>query len=146
MGSQGDRMNVARPEPHASHEILNPRRGRTRVRVGHVAEFELNRFKVVTVHGKSIAVVRTQNGLFAMRNSCPHMAAQICFGEIKGTMMPSAPGEYHYGLVDGVVRCPSHGYEFRLDTGESAFGLTADRLVVYPVDVEAGEVHIWVKV
>jgi nitrite reductase (NADH) small subunit len=36
-------------------------------------------------------------------------------------MLPSRPLEYVVGLENLVLRCPWHGWEFRIDTGVSLF-------------------------
>jgi 3-phenylpropionate/trans-cinnamate dioxygenase ferredoxin subunit len=113
--------------------------------VGERAELPLNRFKIMDLDGRSVGVVRTRLGIFAIRNSCPHQSAPICLGRVTGTNLPSRPGEYRYGLRDELVRCPWHGFEFRLDDGTSAFDVTRKRLVTYPVIIDGEDVFIELK-
>jgi nitrite reductase (NADH) small subunit len=87
--------------------------------------------KAFDVDGRSIAIFRVGNEFFAYRNICPHLYAPICYAAVSGTMVPSAPGEYVYGLEDQVVRCPWHNWEFDLRTGHSLF--TGDRRRLGPV-------------
>jgi nitrite reductase/ring-hydroxylating ferredoxin subunit len=49
-------------------------------------------------------------------------------------------------MRDELVRCPWHGFEFRLDDGRSAFDVTQKRLVTYPVIVEGENVFVELKV
>ncbi len=114
--------------------------------VAERGELPLNRFKILDLDGRSVGVVRTRRGIYAIRNSCPHQTAPICLGRITGTNLPSRPGDYRYGMRDELVRCPWHGFEFRLDDGRSAFDVTQKRLVTYPVIVDGENVFVELKV
>lgn len=116
-----------------------------RLRVGAPDEFELNRIRMLTAAGAEIGVVRTEAGFFAMRNSCPHQKAPICEGTVGGTALPSAPDDRSYGLRGQVIRCPWHGWEFLMATGECLFGTSRKRLVTYQVEVSGDGVFISTK-
>ena len=124
--------------------VASTRRQRQRHDVGAVEEFALNTFQIFELPVGSVGVVRTPKGLFAVRNHCPHQAAPICRGEVTGTTLPSQPDELRYGLEDEVLRCPWHGWEFSLATGEAVFNTSRKRLVKYPVEVEDGRVCVYV--
>ena len=113
--------------------------------VGELRDFPFNRFRVLEVNGRSIGVVRTRHGFYAVRNSCPHQMAPICQGRITGTNLPSRPGQVVYGLRDRLLRCPWHGFEFFLETGEAAFGTSSKRLVTYPVTIVDGLVLVEIR-
>jgi nitrite reductase/ring-hydroxylating ferredoxin subunit len=117
----------------------------TRHRVGAVDEFELDRFKVFSIDGRPVGVIRTTRGFFAVRNRCPHQGAEICAGRVTGTMEPSAPGEFSFSDETLVVTCPWHRWEFVLGTGESYCRVTTKRLVTYQVEVEDDEVYVMLK-
>jgi nitrite reductase (NADH) small subunit len=118
---------------------------RARHHVGAVDEFELDRFRVFSLAGRPIGMVRTIQGFFAVRNRCPHQGADICAGRVTGTMEPSAPGQFSFSEDTLVVTCPWHRWEFALDTGESYCRVTSKRLVTYPVEVADGEVYVMLK-
>ena len=42
----------------------------------------------------------------------------MCVGKISGTTLPSPVYEYDYGREGCILRCPWHGWEFDLKTGE----------------------------
>jgi hypothetical protein len=42
----------------------------------------------------------------------------VCVGKISGTTLPSPVYEYDYGREGCILRCPWHGWEFDLKTGE----------------------------
>jgi nitrite reductase (NADH) small subunit len=118
---------------------------RARHHVGAVDDFALGRFKVFSLNGRPVGVVRTEQGFFAVRNRCPHQGAAICAGRVGGTMEPSVPGEFSYSEETLVVMCPWHRWEFALATGESYGRTTSKRLVTYGVEVEDGEVYVTMK-
>jgi 3-phenylpropionate/trans-cinnamate dioxygenase ferredoxin subunit len=95
--------------------------------------------RAVDVDGRSICVMNVGGRLYGIRNICPHQGASLCRGTVGSTMLPSKPLEYVVGLENLVLRCPWHGWEFRLDTGVSLFDPKI-RVKVYPVEVEDGEI------
>jgi nitrite reductase (NADH) small subunit len=97
----------------------------------------------VDVRGRSVCVLNVDGQLYALRNVCPHQGASLCRGTLGATMLPSRPLEYMVGLENLVLRCPWHGWEFRIDTGVSLFD-PKKRVKVYPVTVEDGYVVIGV--
>jgi 3-phenylpropionate/trans-cinnamate dioxygenase ferredoxin subunit len=109
---------------------------------GTVDEYELGRVRIFPTRTGSIGVVRTPQGFFAVRNRCPHQAADICAGTVLGTMLPSRPHEYRYDRDTPVIRCPLHRWEFRLEGGESIGGITSKRLVTYAVELEDERVYV----
>jgi nitrite reductase/ring-hydroxylating ferredoxin subunit len=117
---------------------------RRRYVVAKVAELPPGARKIVRAGGREIGVFHTSAGLFAVRNSCPHQAAPLCLGQVGGTTLPSAPGTYRYGLEGRVLRCPWHGWEFDLQTGQGLYDATGhDRVACYDVRVEGDEVVLF---
>jgi 3-phenylpropionate/trans-cinnamate dioxygenase ferredoxin subunit len=114
-----------------------------RVYAGRVADFILDRFRIVEIPGGSIGVVRTKDGFFAVRNRCPHMGADVCDRTIASTVLPGEkPFEYRLGHESSVVRCPWHRWEFLVQTGESIGRTTKKKLVTYPVEVDGDDVYV----
>jgi nitrite reductase (NADH) small subunit len=99
---------------------------------------------IVEVAGRSIGVIRTTNGrVYALRNACPHHGAQLCAGEVTGTMLPSGPHEYRYDATETVIRCPWHGYPFRLEDGRCATRPDKLRVKTYAVEIEGDDVVLY---
>src|SRR5207249_1867128 len=63
--------------------------------------FEPGRVHAAAVGDRTVAVVRTGEGLYALEGRCPHQGGPL----VDGT------------LCDGALRCPWHGYDFALATG-----------------------------
>jgi len=107
-----------------------------------VAELAPGSRKIVEIDGRSIGVINVDGTLYALRNVCPHQGAPLCEGTVGGTMMPSDPYEYVYGLSGRVLRCPWHGWEFDLESGPSIFEPERIRVKTYPVTVDDGAIVI----
>jgi 3-phenylpropionate/trans-cinnamate dioxygenase ferredoxin subunit len=105
--------------------------------VGRVSELPPGGRKIVEADGRSIGVFNVDGSFYALRNSCPHQAAPLCLGAIKGMTMPSKPGEYIWGREGEIVRCPWHGWEFDILTGRSIFNPHKTRVKAYDVTVES---------
>jgi nitrite reductase (NADH) small subunit len=115
--------------------------------VGRAEDFPIGRLRRVEIPGKDIFVLRAEpDTWYAVKNTCPHHGAPLCLGTTAGTWLPSAPGEYAFGLENRVIRCPYHGYEYDLETGRAVFvtGVT-ERVVRYDVVVEQGRVRVSLK-
>jgi len=107
--------------------------------VGRVSEISTGQRKIVEAEGRSIGVFNVRGQFYALRNSCPHQAAPLCLGSIKGMTLPSKPGEYVWGRDGEILRCPWHGWEFDVTNGTSVFNPHAVRVKAYEVTVEAEE-------
>ena len=113
--------------------------------IGRLDDFKQHQIVAVEVGGRTIGVVRNGTAVFAFANRCPHHGAPMCAGKIVGTMLPSDPDQYQFGLEGLVIRCPWHAYEFDLQTGESVGHTIASRLPLYQTEVRGGEVFCRLK-
>jgi nitrite reductase (NADH) small subunit len=110
----------------------------TRHVVGTVAEIGPGQRKIVDVEGISIGVFNVGGMFYALRNRCPHQGAPLCLGSLKGTTLPSPPGEYVWARDGEILRCHWHGWEFDVTNGRSIFNPHRVRVRSYEVTVEAG--------
>jgi nitrite reductase/ring-hydroxylating ferredoxin subunit len=85
-----------------------------------------------------IGVFNVGGKYFAYRNVCPHAGAPVCLGKICGTNLTSDVYKLEYGREGEILRCPWHGWEFDLLTGEHLVD-ERTRLKSYEVEVAAGE-------
>ncbi len=76
------------------------------------------RSKILRVGRIELGVFNVAGEYFAYRNVCPHAGAPVCAGPVTGTSLPSGVYEYNYGAEGTILRCPWHGWEFDLRTGE----------------------------
>jgi len=80
---------------------------------GKAEDWSEDSARVIAVGARRIAVYRHQGRWFALKDVCPHAGLPISDGPIR----------------DGVVTCPYHGWEFKLEDGT---GPMAD-VASYPV-------------
>ena len=114
--------------------------------IGTIADFPVGSRRVIDVQSSSIGIFNISGRLYAVRNLCPHHGAPLCEGSFSGTMMPSEPGEYSYGMDEQVIRCPWHGWEFDVTSGESLFGVDRRSAITYGVEVdEKSDVYVEMK-
>ena len=95
--------------------------------------------KVVEVAGRSIGVFNLGGEFFAIRNRCPHQGGPLCEGRVAGLVSASTPGEYSYTRPGEIIRCPWHGWEYDLKTGQSWFDPRSVRVRAYEVTVAPGQ-------
>ena len=91
--------------------------------------------KVLEVAGRSIGVFNVHGEFYAIRNSCPHQGGPLCSGRLSGFLLADKPGEYHYSRRGEILRCPWHGWEFDVKTGQSWFDPLRTRVRSYQVSV-----------
>ncbi|WP_254532959.1 Rieske (2Fe-2S) protein [Natrinema gelatinilyticum] len=84
-------------------------------------EFDVGDRRIVTLDGFSVGIFNVDGEYYAMKNDCPHQRAPLCEGKLGGTTESDSPGEYDWVRPGQVVRCPWHGWEFDVKTGESVF-------------------------
>ena len=96
--------------------------------------------KIIEIGGRSIGVFNVDGEYHAVRNICPHHGAPLCLGELTGTMLPSEPHQYVWGMEKRILQCPWHGFEFDIETGRTIYDPNDLRVKVYPVTLEDGNI------
>jgi nitrite reductase/ring-hydroxylating ferredoxin subunit len=114
--------------------------------VAAVADIPPGERRIVEIAGRSIGVFNVNGEFFALRNRCPHQGGELCNGPVGGFVSSSGPGDYHLSRQGEIVRCPWHGWEFDIRTGQSWFDPKRVRVRSYdvsvePVQIPAGERH-----
>lgn len=110
--------------------------------LGKIEEFPDRKITIREVDGTSVGIFRDGEKFSAMLNICPHRSAPVCQGLMGGTMLPSGPGEFVYGMDGLVLRCPWHGWEFDVRNGESVGPVDKRNLTMFAIEVEAGDVYV----
>ncbi|GAA1125336.1 MULTISPECIES: bifunctional 3-phenylpropionate/cinnamic acid dioxygenase ferredoxin subunit [Kitasatospora] len=83
----------------------------------------------VELNGVAVSVVRTDEGVFAVNDTCSHANVSLSEGEVE----------------DCMIECWLHGSSFDLRTGKPS-GLPATKPVaVYPVKIEGDDVLVSVN-
>ena len=99
--------------------------------------------RIVRLGNHEIGVFAVGERLFAVRNVCPHHHAPICRGAVTGTHLPSAVGEYAYGRDGLILRCPWHGFEFDLESGDCLVHERRWRLGLFRAEYEGDDVVVY---
>lgn len=107
--------------------------------VGTVDEIPVGGKKVVEVAGRKVGVFNVNGEYFALLSRCPHQAGPLCEGRQYGLLVASVPGEYEYSRPGEFLRCPWHGWEFDVRTGQSWFDPAKTRVRQYEVNVQSGK-------
>ena len=75
------------------------------VKVCKKSEIPSDTGKLVQANGKDIALFKAEDKIYALHPVCPHQGGPLDEG----------------GIVDKVVTCPWHGWEFDVTTGTCTF-------------------------
>jgi|HubBroStandDraft_6_1064221.scaffolds.fasta_scaffold742380_2 nitrite reductase/ring-hydroxylating ferredoxin subunit len=117
--------------------------------VDRVENLPPGRVRMLEIDGRAIAVLNVDGEFYAIRNRCPHHGAPLCGWHggnevlLTGTMTGPGPGNYEYERRRTVIRCPWHGFEYRLDSGHSLVEATRLRLKTFRVEIEDSEVVVY---
>ena len=94
--------------------------------------------KLVTVKGRPIAVFNLGGEFFGLLNRCPHQGGDLCEGLVTAVVTADRPGEYRMSRHGEIIRCPWHGWEFDIRTGQSWCEPDRIQTKQYPVEIAAG--------
>lgn len=104
--------------------------------VARLSDFPPGTRRIIEVEGTSVGVFNIKGEFYALRNRCPHHGAPLCLGKVTGTTLATRPYEMSYGREDEIIKCPWHGWEFDIQTGQSVFNPHKVRVPTYEVTVE----------
>jgi 3-phenylpropionate/trans-cinnamate dioxygenase ferredoxin subunit len=107
--------------------------------VGLVSDIPPGARTQAQVDGRAIAVFNVAGTFYAVRDICPHRGAPLSAGTVVGSLTGECAGDYRYDRARTFVKCPWHGWEFELATGQSFCEPERERVRPYPVRVERGE-------
>ncbi|MES2652309.1 MAG: Rieske (2Fe-2S) protein [Bacteroidota bacterium] len=82
----------------------------------------------IAMDGKKLCLIKNQNELFVIQNTCPHAGGILSGGWCK----------------EGNIICPVHRWEYNLKTGRGAEG-QGDYIHIYPVDLRDDGVYVGFK-
>ncbi|WP_010687004.1 Rieske (2Fe-2S) protein [Methylobacterium mesophilicum] len=94
--------------------------------------------KRFVVKGRPIAIFNLENEYYGMLDRCPHQGGSLCAGVVTGLVRSKGPGHYETIRPGEFVRCPWHGWEFDIRTGQSYCDPERIRSKSYPVSAQSG--------
>lgn len=104
---------------------MNPQTAQTTTAtVGSVSDFAVGDMKMAKVGERRIAVIRTQSGIHALDNACPHQG----YGLVTGA------------LADETVVCQWHNWKFDVRTGECTQG--EENVACHRVSIEGDDIVV----
>jgi 3-phenylpropionate/trans-cinnamate dioxygenase ferredoxin subunit len=107
--------------------------------VGSVEEIQPGGSKLVEIRGREIGIFNVAGSFYALANRCPHGGGALCKGIITGLALSDRPGSYRLERKGEFLRCPWHGWEFEISTGQSYCDPKSVRVRQFNVSVEVGE-------
>lgn len=101
---------------------------------------------IVEVEGREIAIFDAGGEYHAVLNFCVHQSGPLCEGDlIEGRLTGDSSDDegrvWAYDPDRYAVKCPWHGWEFDIETGENV----ADeryRVPTYEVEIDDGDVYL----
>ncbi len=90
-----------------------------------LADIPEKRAHVATIAGERVAVFKYDGKISALSSVCQHQNGPLGEGRV----------------IDGVITCPWHGYQYRPDCGRSPEPFT-ERVPTFKVRIIAGRVHV----
>jgi 3-phenylpropionate/trans-cinnamate dioxygenase ferredoxin subunit len=106
--------------------------------VATTAEIPPGTRKLVTVRGRRIGIFNLNGAYFGLFDRCPHQGGSLCLGITTGFVESDEPGSYTYTRRGEILRCPWHGWEFDIRTGQSVTDPDGIRTRSYKVEVAQG--------
>lgn len=117
----------------------------SRVHVESAAAFEPGAKRIVETERGEVGVFNVDGDYYAIPNTCAHQGGPLC----EGTVLDDVTGEYdgvgdrvrERFTDDKVIKCPWHGWEYHLDSGDLA-GDDRVSLPTFDVVEDDGEIFV----
>ncbi len=123
-------MNSSEPAPASAK--------RKRYVVARVTDVLPGASRCVEAGGRRIALFNVGGRFYALADKCPHESGPLSRGTVVGLSQSDTPGQYRLERPGEFVRCPWHGWEFEISTGQSYCDPQGTRARSYDAKVEPG--------
>lgn len=110
----------------------------TRHVVAEVDGFPDQGIRHIEVAGREICLVRLGDEFFALMDRCPHGGARLSGGRLAGAVESDGPGHYRLCRQSEMLKCPWHGWEYDVRTGQSWSDPKSTRTRAYVVEAVTG--------
>ncbi len=110
----------------------------TRHIVAATADFPPGTRRTLTVNERAVVVFNIKGEYFGLYDKCPHNGGSLAQGVLTGLLQSSEPGNYTYSKPGEIIRCPWHGWEFDVRSGQSFCRAIRQKARPLPVRVDAG--------
>lgn len=95
--------------------------------------------KLVHVGGRDVVVFNINGEFFGVLDRCPHNGGSLCRGTLTGVVESREPGDYALKRAGELIRCPWHGWQFDIRTGQSWCEPERIKTKTYDVEVAKGD-------
>ena len=112
------------------------------VDVGAVEDFPLGKITAANLSGRGILIVRNRDGVFALRNICPHQGAMLSRGTLTGELNYCGTGRIELANFGSVLKCPWHGWDYSLASGQAVGGNRNARVRSYRAREADGRIMV----
>ena len=106
--------------------------------VAEVSEIPPGARKLVTVNDRPVVLFNLAGEFYGLNNKCPHEGGSLCHGAVTGFIDAAEPGKYTQSRHGELIRCPWHGWEFDIRTGQSWCDPERIKVRRYGVEVAKG--------
>ncbi len=96
------------------------------VKVASLGDLSDGEMTLVNVDGDGIVIASLEGDYYAFDNECTHSSCSLSEGELNGE----------------IIRCPCHGAEFDIRTGEVVNPPAVEPLQIYSVMIEDNDIFI----
>ncbi|HEV7276601.1 MAG TPA: Rieske (2Fe-2S) protein [Devosiaceae bacterium] len=107
--------------------------------VGKASELEPGERLATTIRGRPVVIFNLHGEYYGLLNRCPHQGAELSKGVVGGIAVADGPGEARCIRPGDFIRCPWHGWEFDIRTGQSWCDPGRYSIKQYQVAVERGD-------
>ena len=111
----------------------------TRHVVARADEIAPGQRKLVRIGRRELGIYNIGGDFFALANHCPHAGGSLCDGIVTGLVLSDGPGDYRLVREGEFVRCPLHGWEFDIRTGQSFCDPKSTKVRRYDVELSHGD-------
>ena len=111
---------------------------RKRYVVARAADVAPGTSRLVTAGGRRIALFNVKGSFYALADKCPHESGPLSRGQIIGLSTADVPGDYRLERAGEFVKCPWHGWEFEICTGQSYCDPAHTRVRSFEATAEPG--------
>jgi nitrite reductase (NADH) small subunit len=98
-----------------------------RIKMGKLSELPPGRSLEKRILARRVAVFNVAGTLYAIEGDCKHMKATLANGDV----------------VDGILTCSWHGWQYDLNSGE-CLGRPGMRLKRYEVEIDGDDIYVLV--
>jgi 3-phenylpropionate/trans-cinnamate dioxygenase ferredoxin subunit len=106
--------------------------------VAAVEDFPEGSRRLVTVDGRKIVVFNVGGQFYGLLDRCPHQGGSLSRGTIGAAFSSPEPGRFDVACRNVLVRCPWHGWQYDLRTGQSWSEPGRLKTRAYTIEVEEG--------